>query len=128
MKYIADTDFLIALFRKKPEALALLGRLKRSDLLYTTTINAAELFHGVYRSQAVSSHLRVTSELLSSFRLLDFGLDHAMQFGQLVARIGFDQMNAMDILVTSIALAEQATVITNNTRHFEPSGVSLLAF
>ncbi len=124
MKVIADTDFLIDLYRGRQSALEKIDELTDEQaILYTTAINAAELFEGAYKSKSVTSSLSSVKNLLSSFIMLDFTIDDARTFGELITRLKGKEIGAMDTLIAAIAINLGSIVLTNNSDHFERTGV-----
>ncbi|MCY3415125.1 MAG: type II toxin-antitoxin system VapC family toxin [Candidatus Heimdallarchaeota archaeon] len=129
MKYLADTDFLINLYRKNEMARKLLTSLSDTDSrIYTSTINVAELFEGAYKSKNVNSALSNVNILLEAFQIIDFSYNHAKYFGELIARLKGHEIGDMDTLIASIAISENMTIITNNHEHFSRTGVSIIGW
>lgn len=129
MKVIADTDFLIDLYRGKSRANEKITELNEENaILYTTTINAAELFEGAYKSQSVTASLLKVKNLISSFIVLNFTTADAQTFGELVTRLKGKEIGAMDTLIASIAINTGSIVLTNNVTHFERTGVLITSW
>ncbi|MCE7734168.1 MAG: type II toxin-antitoxin system VapC family toxin [Candidatus Heimdallarchaeota archaeon] len=125
MNYLADTDYLINLYRQKKDAIALLKSMtKEKGKLYTSAINVAELFEGAYKSNDVNKALSNVNILLKSFEIVDFSFKHAKYFGELISRLKGNEIGDMDTLIASIAISENFTIITDNTKHFSRTGVN----
>jgi predicted nucleic acid-binding protein len=55
-------------------------------------------------------------------RILPFGVDEALRWGRLAARIG---NSGMDLAIAATALEHGLTVATRNVAHFAPTGVAI---
>ncbi len=129
MNYLADTDFLIDLYRQKKDAMALLqSKIDGKTKFFTSTINVAELFEGAYKSDNVNKSLSNVNLLLQSFEIIDFSFEHAKYFGELISRLKGNEIGDMDTLIASISLSENLTIITNNIKHFNRTGVNTLTW
>jgi len=116
-----ETDFLIALMSKDPDAIGKLrGLVERGERLATTPVNAAELFRGAYKSRNVNENLRKVRGLLSRLDLLDFNLTASDFYGQITSELEKrgEPIGEMDALIASIALAHNERVLTRNIEHF----------
>lgn len=126
-KVLADSDFLIGLFRKNQSAIKFLEKLvKKKSFLYTTSLNVAELSRGAYKSKNVSSQLSDLENLFNIFEIIDFNYAHALKFGEVMART--DSSQIFDLLIAAVALEEGTVVLTRNKSHFEPSGVKIISW
>ena len=71
MKYLADTDFLVDLYRGSQRAISKLKELKtKQTIISTSTITAAELYEGAYKSRNVSASIVKVEALLNSFHVI----------------------------------------------------------
>ena len=109
---ILDSDHCVAVLR---------GRLRLPDEeLAITTINVAELVHGAFRSARLADNLASVDILLSALTILPFDEASARIFGELKAlleRSGYP-LDDLDLQIASIALANDAILVTHNQRHF----------
>ena len=116
-----ETDFLIALIRKDKEALKKLGTLLAEDERITTTpINASELFKGAYLSERIDDNLKAVRGILNRLELLDFTRGAAAYYGEIYSELKErgELIGDLDILVASIALANNEKLITRNIKHY----------
>jgi len=116
-----ETDFLVALIRKDPDAITKLRKLVESgERLATTPINAAELFKGAYRSKNVDENLKKVRGILSRLDLLDFNLTASDIYGRITSELEEkgEPIGEMDALIASIALAHNERIVTRNVKHF----------
>ena len=82
---LLDTDILIELLHGNPKVARFVKGLEQSgDTLGTTSINAAELYHGAERSKR-KGDLVLTHELLARLHQVPFGPQGARRFGSLMA-------------------------------------------
>ena len=126
MNLLADTDFLIELYRSKQAAINKLQSLIEIDTqLSTTTINAAEMYLGAFKSLNTTNSLYRVNQLLSGFDLIDFTVEHALTYGELVARLKGKEIGAMDSIIAAVALATGKIVLTRNIKHFDRTGVDI---
>ena len=120
MLRLLDTDTCIHLLRES--SLGAAERLKRvpAGEIGTTSITAAELRYGALKSARSRENMAAVEVFLSPLRRVDFNDDAATRFARLkhdLTRSG-QVIGIMDMLIASIALAAQATLITGNTREF----------
>lgn len=116
-----DTDFLIAYLQKDADAIKKLEDLQAGDddAAITTTINAAELWKGVYRSKDKQKEIAKVKQLLDSLELITLDRESARMVGELDAATKSNPIGESDILIASIALSNNQVLITKNKKHFE---------
>jgi len=124
--YLFDTDILSALAKKRrPEGL--MSRLAAipAAAQFTTAINAAEIYHGIFRLEVEDG---ARGRLLEFFEgqifprltILPFETEDARAYGRLGAsleRKGRPRFEP-DLQIAAIALRHRLTVVTANVRHF----------
>ena len=123
MTYLLDTDILSNLFRRSPSP-SVLRRIALTpvDEQATSSINLGELYYGARRLAAGGDELveRINSTLLPNLRVFHFDLSAARVYGEL--RAGLERAGTpigdADTRIAAIALAQDLTVVTANTRHF----------
>src|SRR5881296_3326828 len=115
-----DTDFLIAYLQNDSDAIKKLEGLQaeHNTTAVTTTVNAAELWKGVYRSKEKEKEIVKVKWLLESLELLTLDYESARVVGELDAGIKTNPIGESDLLIASIALANKQTLITRNKKHF----------
>ncbi len=118
--YILDTDICIyAMNASVPSVLDRLARVAAEDV-NTTTVNAAELYFGAYRSGRPEPNLERVKTFLAPFNLLVFDGSSAELHASLrrdLTQAG-TPIGAHDMLIAAIALSAQATVVTHNVEEF----------
>jgi tRNA(fMet)-specific endonuclease VapC len=113
-----DTDFLVAYLRKDLAAKGKLEELEsKREPLYTTIINAFELYKGAYKSKDPKTELARVDALLDAFFLLVLDRNSAKDAGALGNKS--NPIGESDLLIASIALVNKQTLITRNKKHFE---------
>jgi len=116
-----DTDFIIDLLRRKPEAERKLEDLtSEGDKLTTTPLNASELYKGAYGSSRPIEEAKKVRHLLETLDILEFSKAATETFGKLsieLQRKG-NEIGDFDLLIASIALTHGETLLTKNERHF----------
>ncbi len=125
--YLFDTDVLSWLAKKRrPEGL--MPRLAATPVAaqFTTAVNVAEIYHGIFRLEVEDS----TRESLLEFfdgqvfprlTILPFEREDARAYGRLRAsleRKGRPRFEP-DLQIAAIALRHRLIVVTGNVRHFE---------
>lgn len=113
-----DTDFLVAYLRNDPKARSKLEELDSvEEPVHTTIINAFELYNGAFKAKDTHNELTRVDKLLDTFFILMLDRDAAKSAGAL-----HDKSNPIgesDLLIASIALSNNQTLITKNRKHFE---------
>jgi predicted nucleic acid-binding protein len=125
---LLDTDFLIDLLRKNPQALERLEEfIKKPTDLYITHVTLWELYQGVYKSLKPEENLKKTEELVEFFEILPFTQSVDRRFGALVNELSKHgtPIGVMDTLIASIALENTFEIVTKNRKHFEKTGVQI---
>lgn len=122
-RYLLDTDILSNLVRRQP-APSLKARLSRepTNNLLTSVVSVYELRAGCTRRPSGGEELwqRIRQEVLSRVQILSLDYEHALRAGDLLARLreAGKPIGVEDTLIGAIALVENASVVTGNTRHF----------
>lgn len=116
---LLDTDVCIEILRGNPQVLE--QRRATLDHVATTWITACELAYGAANSRAPEQNQILVTEFLSTVPILDFNLPSALLFGRHKARLrGLGKTVAdADLMIAAMALAQGATLVTGNTRHYE---------
>lgn len=119
-RYLIDSDVLIYFLKGKQEAVATLSGILPSEL-YISRINYAELFYGAYNSARVEENLKIIVPFLKNFQVLEFDEEAAVIFAKEKSRLKKtgNIIADMDLMIASIAIRNDCTLITNNLKHFE---------
>jgi tRNA(fMet)-specific endonuclease VapC len=116
---LLDTDTCIHILRGNEAVIE--RRAATPDDVVTTWITAAELYYGAAKSNAPEKNRTLVQNFLSTLPVV--GLDEAavQVFGEakaLLERQG-QRLADADLFIGAIAVAERATVVTGNRRHYE---------
>lgn len=116
----ADSDFIADLDRGNPAALAKLDEIeRRSEPIYTTTINVAELYHGAHSSRKSDRAIGRIEKILSRFSILNLDYESAKLWGELAEKLKSNSIGELDLFIASMALSNKQAIVTRNRRHFE---------
>lgn len=120
MNYLLDTDTCIYWLK---------GRQSVRDRLLAVgweqvaicVITAGELYYGAYNSSRVLENLTRASLFIEQLPVLPLNDLALRKFGELKAELRKSgQIIAdFDLLIASVALTENRTLVTNNTRHYK---------
>ena len=118
-KYILDSDILIYFLKGKRDTVESVIALPKADL-YTTIINYTELLYGVYNSTKITQNREKIVPFLETFQLLPFDKEAGKIFAKEKARLKKEgkPIADMDLMIASIAIANDAHLFTNNLKHF----------
>lgn len=136
--WLVDTSVLSALApdrpRLQPAQAAWLE--ERAGGLFLSTITAMEIETGIAKLRRASATRKLEmlrlwfDEILRQYaeRVLSFDLAAALHAGALndAAQAAGRHPGFADIAIAAIAQAYDLVVLTTNTRHFEPLGISVL--
>jgi len=119
-KLLLDSDILIYFLKGKQEIVEQFVKHPPDDLL-TSRINYTELLYGAYNSTRVERNLQTILEFLENFEILEFDKRAAEIFAVEKARLKKRGtiVADMDLMIASIAIANDIALVTNNIKHFE---------
>ncbi len=126
-----DTDILIDYLRGPSEPVRELFRLieKEGRLAHTTSINAFEIWLGVYLTPRPQSLMEETFSFLTHFIILNFDYEASMEAGRIMAdlRKRGEIIDMRDLMIGCIAKTNNLSLITGNIRHYRRiPGLSVL--
>jgi tRNA(fMet)-specific endonuclease VapC len=120
--YLFDTD-IISHVLKKRRAAALMARLEATPRAaqFTSAVNIAEIYFGVFRREGREDLLRCyEEEIFPRLTILPFDLESARIFGRIksdLERRGLSRFEP-DLQIAAIALAHKLTLVTGNVKHY----------
>jgi len=129
--YLLDTVILSELRRepRDPGVVVWISAQRAPDL-FVSAFTIGEIERGIAqqrsRNPAFAESLSAWLDsllTLYSDRILPVDTATARRWGQLSAAIGND---SVDLIIAATALEHGLTVVTRNSRHFEPTGVPIL--
>ena len=119
--HLLDTNVCISLLRGGDVGIRVFEKIRTFQVgeLAVASITVAELAHGAERSTRTTECKRVRS-LLKDFAVLDFDESCAWIYGKLRQKLTSDgqMIGGMDLLIASVALNHQLTLVTHNTGEF----------
>ncbi len=121
MKYLVDTNICIYIMKEKP--VSVINRFKSLDIsdIAVSEITVSELFYGVEKSQRKAENHQRLNEFLMPFTVLPYRSPASKAYAKIRAdleRKG-QVIGALDMLIASHAIAEDLTLVTNNTKEFQ---------
>jgi tRNA(fMet)-specific endonuclease VapC len=118
--HMLDTDMSSYIIKKRPDAVAArLAELPPSTVCISV-ITRAELFYGLRRLPSAHRLHAGVREFLRLVHVLDWGSDAADHYADIRHRltIAGRLIGEMDMMIAAHALAVNAILVTNNTRHY----------
>ena len=121
MKYLLDTNTCIRHLNQRSEAITRrLLNLSDSDIAVCSVVKA-ELYTGAMKSQHPQKTLQRQRAFVERFASLPFDDSAAVSYARIRSELEMagTPIGANDLLIASIALAANLTLVTHNTREFE---------
>jgi tRNA(fMet)-specific endonuclease VapC len=125
--YLLDTDILTHFFRGNSNINAYI-REHKHEVICTSIVSKIEILQGrmnflLKASDAnqllrAQSWLEQTELMLNQFIILPFDTESATIFERLKQLANYKKIGHADLLIASIALANQAILVTRNTKDF----------
>ncbi len=118
--YLLDTNtWIYALKGNSPQLVTRLGSVDPDQVVFCSIIKA-ELLHGAYRYGNREQRLNLLQRLFNRHRSFTFDDRSADTYGQIRQTLEAkgQRIGPMDLLIAAIALAEELTLVTNNTAEF----------
>jgi len=125
VNYLLDTNICIYIIKKSPEqVLKKLEAIIKNELkneVYLSSITISELFYGVEKSTRPEKNLEALKGFLTLFNVVDFTHKSAEVFGKVRSDLERKGMviGPYDLQIASIAIANDQTLVTNNTKEFK---------
>lgn len=119
MRYLLDTNIVIAISKNDPALAAWLGRCPASSIALSSVV-LAELEYGIAKSARPDHNRKVFDAITRHFDVIEFGLSAAQQYGTLRAELERrgQLIGPCDMMIAAHALAFDLTVVTDNVREF----------
>ena len=120
MKYLLDTDICVYWLKADEhiEHTAISVGLGNVAISFMTL---SELYYGAYKSNHVKKNLAAINLLASKLSVIESSDQICVRFGKLKADLEKQGMiiDDADLFIAACALTTEATLVTNNTRHFK---------
>jgi len=119
VKHVLDTDTIIYFLKGDRDIVSRVLSVP-PESLYTTIINYAELMFGAYNSLKLKENLSKVKGFLSKIKILGFDEASGETFGKLKATLRKKGLSIadLDLMIASICILNDGTLITNNIRDF----------
>lgn len=120
MIYLLDTNVCIRYLNKSNSGVvSKLSSMPSTDIRLCSIVRS-ELYFGAYKSQQRKSNLAILDNFFSQFSSLPFDDLAASIAGQERARLAAirQSIGLLDLFIAAIAVANNLTLITHNTREF----------
>lgn len=122
MIYMLDSDVCIFIINKKCERrIKYLDELKVNNSLVISSIVLSELEFGVANSIHKERNKRNLYRFLARIEVMDYSSKHASYYGKIRANLKTQgkPIGNNDMFIAAQAIAEKATLITNNIKEFQ---------
>lgn len=119
MRYLLDTNILIALSKARPGLAERLEKIPTSAVLLSSVV-VAEIEYGIAKSARREQNQKVFDHLLSGFSVVPFDAQAAKRYGPIrteLERKG-QLIGPYDMMIAAHALALDATLVTDNMGEF----------
>ena len=116
---LLDTDTCVEILRGNEKVIQ--RRAETADAVATTWVTASELYFGAAKSSAPRRNQSLVTRFLRTLPILALDRSAAQIFGKTKARLqraGKGIADA-DLFIGAIAVANNATVVTGNRRHYD---------
>lgn len=93
----------------------------QNEPMSVSVVSYGELVYGAEKSKSVEKNLKTVSEIKDIFPITDITTNVMDVFGKIkahVQKIG-KTTDDMDLLIAATAIANDMTLVTHNTKHFE---------
>lgn len=121
MRYMLDTNICIYMINKKPASyIAKLESLDKGEQLSISSIVLAELQYGVSNSQKKNQNQINLDAFLTKLNIIPYCEQAAFYYGEIRSALQKqgNMIGHYDLLIASHAIAEDATLVTNNASEF----------
>lgn len=119
MRYLLDTNILIAMSKERPEVVDRLELYPASSILLSSVV-VAEIEYGIAKSARREHNRRVFDTLLEGFPVVAFDASAARQYGPIRAQL--EQKGQLigpyDLMIAAHAKALNAVLVTDNEGEF----------
>ena len=118
MKYLLDTNIVIAIKNRHPQVLAELTKHKNKDIAMSSIVYF-ELVFGAFNSAKIQQNLDDLHRM--HFEILEFNQNDGFYAGQIRSNLKAKgtPIGAYDTLIAGQALANDLILITDNVKKFE---------
>ncbi len=120
MNHLLDTNTCIYFLNRTSERIISQFTRLSPSVIKLPSVTVAELFYGAEKSKAKKKNLAIVENFISTFEIIPFDEKCCKTYARI--RASLEKVGApigpMDLLMASISLANNFTLITNNVREF----------
>jgi tRNA(fMet)-specific endonuclease VapC len=118
MRFLLDTNAVIALLNDATSKAAKRARRERPSDIAISAVVAHELFYGAFKSARAAENVGVVDAL--QFEVIALDKEDARQAGRLRAALALEgtPIGPYDVLIAGQALAREMTLVTHNRKEF----------
>ncbi len=118
MSYVIDTDIAIDYLKGKADVVE---AVESFPGFLITSITAAELFYGAYKSDYPEKNEDRVIKFLGSLTILDVDFYASRLFGKIKADLKRKgkMVGDFDLLIAGTCIIQECTLITRNMRHYK---------
>jgi tRNA(fMet)-specific endonuclease VapC len=120
LTYLLDTNVCIRLLNNTSPAVRNRLAVEQPENIYLCTVVQVELYYGAYRSANPEPNIALLERFFSQSSILPLDVRAARITGQLRAQLAAlgTPIGPYDLQIAAIALANNLTLVTHNTREF----------
>ena len=119
MRYLLDTNILIAMSKERPSLLERLENIPASAILLSSVV-VAEVEYGIAKSERQEHNRRVFDTLLDGFQIVPFDAAAAQLYGPIRAELERrgQLIGPYDLMIAAHAQALNSVLVTDNLGEF----------
>ena len=120
MHFLIDTNILIYRLKNMGNVNGNFSKYQ-NEPMSVSVVSYGELVYGAEKSKSVEKNLKTVNEIKEIFPISDITVNVMDVFGKIkahVQKIG-KPTDDMDLLIAATAIANDMTLVTHNTKHFE---------
>lgn len=118
MIWLLDTNVLIHAVRGRPPAVRAQLQRQSPDDVAVSSITVAELWYGAEKSVSPARKREAWKAALEPFQVIAFDRDAAERHARIRYLLRHRPIGERDLLIASIALAHDLTLVTHNAAEF----------
>jgi tRNA(fMet)-specific endonuclease VapC len=119
VRWLLDTNIVIAMSKGAPALLPRLQRCSAQDLVLSAVV-LAEIEYGIAKSQRQAHNRKVFDALIARFQVAPFSAEAAREYGLIRAALerGGRPIGPNDLMIAAQTKALGLTLVTDNTAEF----------
>ena len=121
MRYMLDTNICSYILKNRPLSVKAHFEQVATTSLCISTVVLAELYYGAARHPQGHSIRKDIDEFVSRLTIIHWDETAADHYGHIRTAMekGGTPIGAMDMMIAAHARSQEATLVSNNTRHFD---------